>query len=199
MSKGQTPSQTVGPYFAYGLTPEQYGYPLASIASADLRTPDVEGERIRLEGRVLDGNGEAVNDAMIEIWQADPQGRYASRYAHPADTRGNVAFRGFGRCGTGTDPENRFIFETLKPGTEDEAQAPHITVIVFLRGLLSHLYTRVYFADEAAANARDPVLLSVPEDRRGTLIAARDEQDGVAVYRFDIHMQGDKETVFFDV
>ena len=195
MTKGQTPSQTVGPYFAYGLTPEQYGYPLASIASADLRTPDVEGERIRLEGRVLDGKGEAVNDAMIEIWQADPQGRYA----HPADTRGNVAFRGFGRCGTGTDPENRFVFETLKPGAADEAQAPHITVIVFLRGLLSHLYTRVYFADEATANAKDPVLLSVPEDRRGTLIAAREAQDGVTVYRFDIHMQGDQETVFFDV
>src|SRR3546814_15514538 len=90
--RGQTPSQTVGPYFAYGLTPEQYGYPaLASIASHDLCRPEVEGERIRLEGRVLDGSGEAVDGAMIEIWQADPQGRYA----HPADTRGNVAFKGF--------------------------------------------------------------------------------------------------------
>jgi protocatechuate 3,4-dioxygenase alpha subunit len=196
VSRGQTPSQTVGPYFAYGLTPEQYGYPtLASIASADLRTPDVEGERIRLEGRVLDGKGEAVNDAMIEIWQADPQGRYA----HPADTRGNVAFRGFGRCGTGTDAESRFVFETLKPGAPDASQAPHITVIVFMRGLLSHLYTRVYFADEEAANGKDPVLLSVPEGRRATLVAAREERDGVTVYRFDIHMQGDRETVFFDV
>lgn len=200
MTKGQTPSQTVGPYFAYGLTPQQYGYPLASIASpnvigADQRTPDVQGEQIRLEGRVLDGNGEPVSDAMIEIWQADPQGRYA----HPADPRGNVAFRGFGRCGTGTDAESRFVFDTLKPGAVDADQAPHINVIVFMRGLLSHLYTRVYFADEAAANARDPVLRSVPAERRATLIAPREERDGVAVYRFDIHMQGDRETVFFDV
>src|SRR3546814_4898782 len=88
---------------------------------------------------------------MIEIWQADPQGRYE----HPADTRGaNMAFRGFGRCGTGTDPEKRFVFDTLKPGAADDSEAPHINVIVFMRGLLSHLYTRVYFADEEAANAR---------------------------------------------
>ncbi|HMA13167.1 MAG: protocatechuate 3,4-dioxygenase subunit alpha [Bacteroidota bacterium] len=196
MTKGQTPSQTVGPYFAYGLTPEQYGYPLASIASPDLRTPDVEGERIRIEGRVLDGEGQPVDDAMIEIWQADPQGRYA----HPADGRaGNLAFRGFGRCGTGTDPENRFVFDSVKPGAVDAEQAPHVSVIVFMRGLLSHLYTRLYFADEEAANARDPVLQSVPAARRDTLVAPREERDGVAVYRFDIHMQGDKETVFFDV
>ncbi len=196
MTKGQTPSQTVGPYFAYGLTPEQYGYPLASIASPDLRSPDVEGQQIRIEGRVLDGNGEVVDDAMIEIWQADPQGRYA----HPADPRGgNIVFKGFGRCGTGTDPENRFIFDSVKPGAVDEAQAPHVNVIVFMRGLLSHLYTRIYFADEADANAKDPVLQSVPAERRDTLIAAREESSGTVVYRFDIHMQGDRETVFFDV
>jgi len=206
MTKGQTPSQTVGPYFAYGLTPDQYGYPqLSSIASPDLRTPDVEGQQIRIEGRVLDGNGDVVNDAMIEIWQADPQGRYA----HPADKRSgnvtfpNIAFRGFGRCGTGTDADNRFVFDSLKPGAVDESQAPHVNVIVFLRGLLSHLYTRIYFADEAEANAGDAVLQSVPADRRGTLIAARDDsagpEDSRVVYRFDIHMQGDKETVFFDV
>jgi protocatechuate 3,4-dioxygenase alpha subunit len=194
--RGQTPSQTVGPYFAYGLTPEQYGYPLASIASADLRRPEVAGEQIRLEGRVLDGNGDVVDDAMIEIWQADPQGRYA----HPADSRGgNVAFTGFGRCGTGTDAENRFVFDSLKPGAVDDGQAPHINVIVFMRGLLSHLYTRVYFADEQQANAKDPVLQSVPAGRRDTLIATRDDSAGTPVYRFDVHMQGDKETVFFDV
>ncbi|MEQ8357300.1 MAG: protocatechuate 3,4-dioxygenase subunit alpha [Kiloniellaceae bacterium] len=218
---GQTPSQTVGPYFAYGLTPEQYGYPFASIATPDLRRPEVAGEPIRIEGRVLDGKGEPVSDAMIEIWQADPQGRYA----HPADRRSgadragadragagragadrggdaalpNIAFGGFGRCGTGTDPERRFVFDSLKPGAAGDGQAPHINVIVFLRGLLNHLYTRVYFADEAAANARDPVLRAVPAGRRGTLIAARDQDGDVAVYRFDIHMQGDRETVFFDV
>ena len=196
MTKGQTPSQTVGPYFAYGLTPEQYGYPaLTSIAGSDLRSPEVEGEAIRIEGRVLDGNGDPVNDAMIEIWQADPQGRYA----HPADARGNVAFKGFGRCGTGTDPENRFFFETVKPGAAEETQAPHVNVIVFMRGLLSHLYTRIYFADEEQANAKDAVLGSVPQERRATLIAARSDEGGKPVYRFDIHMQGDKETVFFDV
>ena len=200
MSKGQTPSQTVGPFFAYGLTPQQYGYPLAGIASSDLRTPEIAGELIRIEGRVFDGKGDVVDDAMIEIWQADPQGRYA----HPADSRGgnvafpNIAFRGFGRCGTGTDAENRFVFETLKPGAVDDDQAPHVNVIVFMRGLLSHLYTRIYFADEAA-NAGDPVLQSVPAERRDTLIAAADDSSGVVVYRFDIHMQGDKETVFFDV
>ena len=206
-ARGQTPSQTVGPYFAYGLTPQQYGYPqLASIAAPDLRTPDVQGEQIRIEGRVLDGQGAVVDDAMIEIWQADPQGRYA----HPADPshnagRGgnvgfpNIAFRGFGRCGTGTDADNRFVFDSLKPGAVDESQAPHVNVIVFMRGLLSHLYTRIYFADEAEANARDAVLQSVPEDRRGSLIAAADKSAGTTVYRFDIHMQGDRETVFFDV
>src|SRR3546814_13384694 len=92
---------------------------------------------------------------MIEIWQADPQGRYA----HPADTRGNVAFRGFGRCGTGTDAENRFVFDTVKPGAVGDKQAPHINVIVFMRGLLPHLYTRVYFAAETATE-RAPALLS---------------------------------------
>lgn len=193
---GQTPSQTVGPYFAYGLTPQQYGYPLASIASSDLRSPEVEGQAIRIEGRVLDGAGEVVNDAMIEIWQADPQGRYA----HPADTRGgNIAFKGFGRCGTGTDPENRFVFDSVKPGAVDDSQAPHVNVIVFMRGLLSHLYTRLYFADEAEANAQDPVLQSVPAERRDTLIAEGKTAGGVTVYRFDIHMQGERETVFFDV
>ena len=193
---GQTPSQTVGPYFAYGLTPEQYGYALTSIASPDLRTPDAGGRQIRIEGRVLDGEGAVVNDAMIEIWQADPEGRYA----HPADARGgNTAFKGFGRCGTGTDPDNRFVFDSVKPGAVDDTQAPHVNVIVFMRGLLSHLYTRIYFADEAEANAMDPVLQSVPAERRDTLIAEGKDEGGIIVYRFDIHMQGARETVFFDV
>jgi len=196
MTHGQTPSQTIGPYFAYGLTAEQYGYPHNSIAGSDLRTPDVQGDQIRIEGRIFDGSGAVVDDAMVEIWQADPQGRYA----HPADSRGgNVAFKGFGRSGTGTDAENRFVFETLKPGAVDDSQAPHVSMIVFMRGLLSHLYTRIYFADEADANAKDPVLQSVPAERRDTLIAQREERNGETVYRFDIHMQGDNETVFFDV
>ena len=102
-------------------------------------------------------------DAMLEIWQADAAGRYA----HPADPRGsNLRFTGFGRCGTGTDPENRFVFDTIKPGPPGDGQAPHINVIVFMRGLLCHVFTRIYFDDEAEANARDPVLASVDEARR---------------------------------
>jgi protocatechuate 3,4-dioxygenase alpha subunit len=195
MNLKQTPSQTVGPYFAYALTAEQYGYPLTSIAGGTLARGDTEGERIRIEGRVLDGEGEPVDDAMIEIWQADARGRYA----HPADPRGsNTAFKGFGRMGTGTDPERRFIFDTVKPGSVDGRQAPHINVIVTMRGLLVHAFTRIYFSDEAAANAKDSVLGSVPADRRATLVAERSETPGGVLYRFDIRMQGPKETVFFD-
>jgi protocatechuate 3,4-dioxygenase alpha subunit len=191
----QTPSQTVGPFFAYGLTPHQYGYPWGSIADGSVATSDTEGTRIRIEGRIFDGKGETVPDAMIEIWQADAQGRYA----HPADARGsNVNFKGFGRTGTGTDKEHRFIFDTVKPGSPDGKQAPHINMIVFARGMLVHAFTRMYFPDEAAANGKDPVLQSVPADRRNTLIAQKVEVPGGAAYRFDIHLQGDNETVFFD-
>ena len=192
----QTPSQTVGPFFAYGLTPEQYGYPFRSLAGPILVDSDTPGERIRITGRVLDGKGNPVPDAMIEIWQANAEGRYA----HPADQRGsNVRFKGFGRCGTGTDPENRFAFETIKPGPIGDGQAPHVNVIVFMRGMLSHVYTRIYFADEGEANAHDRVLASIDEARRDTLIAAREMTPGGAVYRFDLHIQGPDETVFFDV
>ena len=192
----QTPSQTVGPYFAYGLTPEPYGYAFSGIAGGVLTAEDGDGERIRIEGRVLDGAGAAVGDAMVEIWQADGQGRYA----HPADPRSsNARFRGFGRVGTGSDPEHRFVFETVKPGAPAEGQAPHVNLVLFLRGLLSHAYTRIYFSDEAEANAADPVLAAVPAERRATLIAAREESGGTPLYRFDIHLQGDRETVFFDV
>ena len=192
----QTPSQTVGPYFAYGLTPEPYGYAFSSIAGGALTTEEGDGERIRIEGRVLDGAGAAVDDALVEIWQADGQGRYA----HPADPRSsNARFRGFGRVGTGTDPEHRFVFETVKPGPLGDGQAPHVNLVIFLRGLLSHAYTRIYFADEAEANAADPVLSAVPDERRATLIAAREDSAGVPLYRFDIHLQGDRETVFFDL
>ncbi|NIA69992.1 protocatechuate 3,4-dioxygenase subunit alpha [Pelagibius litoralis] len=191
MSKGQTPSQTVGPFFAYGLTPEQYGYAFRSLAGADLRDPATAGREIVIKGQVFDGAGAVVTDAMIEIWQADPQGRYLQPGA-----QGNRGFTGFGRCGTGYDDENGFRFTTYKPGTVDERQAPHVTAIVFMRGLLSHLYTRIYFADEAEANGRDPILASVEPARRATLIAEPEEP---GTYRFDIHMQGERETVFFDV
>jgi protocatechuate 3,4-dioxygenase alpha subunit len=195
MARKQTPSQTVGPFFAYGLVPEQYGFQqMSSIASGDMAGADTDGTRIRVEGRVFDAEGAVVPDAMIEVWQADAQGRHA----HPADGRGsNAGFSGFGRHGTGTDPENRFIFDTVKPGPIGDGQAPHLNLIVFMRGMPLHAYTRIYFPDEAEANAADPVLAVVPEDRRGTLIAAKkDGADGG--YVFDIHLRGDKETVFFD-
>ncbi len=195
MKRRQSPSQTVGPYFAYGLTPEQYGYDFRAIAGNNLADETVEGERIRILGRVLDGAGKPVDDALVEIWQADARGRYA----HPADPRGsNLAFKGFGRCGTGTDPEQRFVFETVKPGAV-EGQAPHITLCVMARGMLSHAFTRIYFSDEEKANAADAVLATVPEARRGTLIARREDTPAGTVYCFDVHLQGADETVFFDL
>jgi protocatechuate 3,4-dioxygenase alpha subunit len=189
----QTPSQTVGPYFAYGLAPEQYGYQqtLSSIAGSQMADSETEGEHIRIEGRVFDGAGNPISDALIEIWQADAVGRYA----HPGDPRGsNSTFKGFGRCGTGTDPQCRFWFDTVKPGQVDADQAPHLNVVVTMRGMLLHAFTRIYFSDEPV-NATDKVLNAVPAERRGTLIATRQSGN---VYRFDIHMQGENETVFFD-
>jgi protocatechuate 3,4-dioxygenase alpha subunit len=193
---GQTPSQTVGPYFAYGLTPTQYGYPFRSIAGAEIAGETATGERIRLVGRVLDAADAPVPDAMIEVWQADAEGRYA----HPADGRAsNLDFKGFGRCGTGTDPEHRFVFTTIKPGAPAPSEAPHLNLVVFMRGLLSHLYTRTYFEDEAARNEDDPVFRSVDPDRRHTLVATRTSDALGHVYRFDIRLRGPDETVFFDV
>ena len=192
---GLTPSQTVGPFYAYGLTPNgQYDW--VDTFTSNLLTPDVSGDRIRIAGQVFDGDGATVRDAVLEIWQADAQGRFAD----PQDKRAlpNSAFKGFGR--SGTDAEGRFSFETIKPGIvpdpDGKPQAPHIVLAVYARGLLLHLYTRIYFDDEAAKNATDPVLALVPQDRRSTLIAKR-EPDGS--YRFEVRLQGDNETVFFDV
>ena len=194
---GITPSQTVGPFFKYGLTPNgQYDW--NDAFTGNLVTPDASGVRIRIEGRVFDGEGQPVPDAMLEIWQADAQGRFAD----PQDKRAlpNAKFRGFGR--SGTDANGTFAFDTIKPGSvpdpDGKPQAPHVLLAVFARGMLRHLYTRIYFADEAD-NGSDPVLALVPADRRATLIAARESGNGNAVYRLDLHLQGDNETVFFDV
>lgn len=192
---GQTPSQTVGPYFAYGLTATQYGYDFDQPFDAVLALDGASGERIRLEGRVIDGDGNTVSDALVEISQPDGLGRYPAS----VDEARAIGFRAFGRCGTGTDAQNRFVFHTVKPGAESPGEAPHVNVIVTMRGLLLHVFTRVYFDDEADANARDPVLASVPAARRPTLIARRVEEGGAVRYRFDIRMQGAEETVFFDV
>ncbi len=191
---GLMPSQTVGPFFAYGLT-SNGAYDWNDAFSNDLVTPDTSGERIRIEGCVFDGDGAPVPDAMLEIWQADAQGRFND----PQDgrERANTSFRGFGR--TGTSPEGTFAFETIKPGTvpgpDGAAQAPHIVLCVFARGMLQQLYTRIYF-DGEAANADDSVLRLVPADRRITLIAVKGT-DGV--FRFDVRLQGENETVFFEV
>jgi protocatechuate 3,4-dioxygenase alpha subunit len=194
---GITPSQTVGPYFKYGLTPNgQYDW--NDAFTGNLVTPDTSGERIRVEGRVFDGEGQPVPDAMLEVWQADSQGRFAD----PQDKRAlpNATFRGFGRCGT--DTNGTYVFDTIKPGSvpdpDGKPQAPHILLAVFARGMLRHLYTRIYFADEAA-NGNDPVLALVPSDRRATLIATREDGNGNPVYRLDLRLQGDGETVFFEV
>jgi protocatechuate 3,4-dioxygenase alpha subunit len=193
---GLTPSQTVGPYFAYGLTPGGK-YEWNDAFSNDLVTPDATGDRIRIAGQVFDGDGAVVPDAMLEIWQADAQGRFAD----PQDKRAlpNATFKGFGRCGTSAKGE--FSFDTIKPGIvpdpDGKAQAPHVLLAIYARGMLLHLYTRIYFDDEAERNAADPILALVPTERRATLIAKREA--GSATYRFDIHLQGDDETVFFDV
>jgi protocatechuate 3,4-dioxygenase alpha subunit len=186
-----TASQTVGPFFHDCLLREG-----AHINV--LTTAETAGERIRLVGRVLDGDGAGVPDAMVEIWQANSYGRYH----HPRDTRDlplDPAFSGFGR--TGTDTDGGFWFETVRPGPVpfDGAamQAPHICVAVFGRGLLNHLYTRLYFADEPAT-ATDPVLLRVPAERRATMVATREQADGATLYRLDIVLQGAGETAFLN-
>jgi protocatechuate 3,4-dioxygenase alpha subunit len=191
---GITPSATVGPFFLFGLVPSSLGG--TDIITSNLTTPDAVGERIRITGRVLDGDGAVLPDALVEIWQADGQGRYAQRTRDGA--RPNTAFKGFGR--SATDNDGRYFFDTVKPGAvagpNGASQAPHVNVTVFARGMLMHVVTRIYFADEAG-NGTDPILALVPADRRGTLIAAR-EGGTPPTYRFDIRLQGDGETVFFE-
>lgn len=187
-----TTSQTIGPFFSPCLLRED-------ARCNVLIQPDTVGERIRIEGRVLDGDGAPVSDALVEIWQANAHGRYH----HPADAGPaplDPAFTGFGR--TGTEDDGRFWFETVKPGRvpfgNGGFQAPHIVVTVFARGLLNHVVTRLYFGDEPATRD-DPVLLRVPTSRRGTLIANSSRVDGRTVYSFDVILQGEGETVFFNL
>jgi protocatechuate 3,4-dioxygenase alpha subunit len=184
----QTPSQTVGPFFNFGLF---------RGGENNLFNEHTRGERIVITGRVLDGDGSSVSDAMVEIWQADAQGYFN----HALDPNCNLAdrnFRGFGRADTVQDGE--FTFMTIKPGaTRGRAQellAPHINVRVFARGMLLHADTRLYFADEAA-NETDALLNSIDAARRHTLVAARVPLQDPPTYRFDIRLQGADETVFF--
>jgi protocatechuate 3,4-dioxygenase alpha subunit len=188
MSLEPTPSQTIGPFFHDALLDRDRSV---------LVPPDHPGA-IKIEGAIYDGAGEPVPDAMVEIWQADESGRYD----HPADNREDVPLdtdiSGFGR--SGTDAGGQFSFVTVKPGPvsgpNGRTQAPHIMVSVFARGLLKRLVTRIYFPDEERANAVDPVLSCVEDgDFRETLIAS--EQGDVL--RFDIHLQGDEQTAFFEL
>jgi protocatechuate 3,4-dioxygenase alpha subunit len=190
----QTPSQTVGPYFAYGLVGTQYGYALSSLFGPTLVRPDTPGTHIRIVGQVLDGQGVPIDDALVEIAHADAAGRC------PAELEAVSAsgFRGFGRMGTGTEPDRRFEFRTIRPGSAAPGEAPFVLVILTMRGMLNHAFTRIYFDDDPA-NAADPVLTAVPAERRHTLMACRADDAGGIVYRFDIRMQGPDETVFFDV
>ena len=191
----QTPSQTVGPYFTMRLSAEGENV---------LSSPESSGQRIRIEGRVFDGDRQHIEDALLEVWQADSAGRYH----HPGDDRSDVpldpAFTGFGRCATDFKT-GAYSFLTVKPGQVPHPnggmQAPHISVTIQARGMLNPTFTRIYFDDQTAANDADPVLQSVPPSRRPTLIATRDSDDesSVPTYRFDIRYQGDDETVFFDV
>jgi protocatechuate 3,4-dioxygenase, alpha subunit len=204
----QTPSQTVGPFFAYSLTAEQYGYDFNSIIDDSLadfsfekRAKNVsitEGGQnaapVYITGKIFDGAGNSVPDAVIELWQVDENGQYRTT---PIQGK-NDGFTGFGRLGTGTNAAHRFTFKTVKPASVN-GEAPHIDVILFMRGLLLHLHTRLYFSDEITANAKDELLNSVESERRNTLMAHKIEVDGATFYEFNIYLQGEKETVFFDI
>jgi len=196
MSRGVTPSQTIGPFFHRALLHEGWN---------DLGARGAAGERVVIEGRVLDGDGAPVTDAMLETWQANASGRYD----HPDDLQEqgrperpiDPNFHGFGRTATGVD--GLFRLRTVKPGpvpgSDDAPQAPHINVSIFARGLLKRLVTRIYFPDEPL-NDTDPLLSALPPGRRSTLIARVVDGDAAErVLRFDIVLQGDDETVFLDV
>ena len=195
----ETPSQTAGPYVHIGLTPNHSE--IGGVYDADLGISMVNdkthGERITVVGRILDGAGGLVKDAVIEIWQADSAGLYNS----PSELRGTADpnFTGWGRCPTSAE-DGVFSFETIKPGRvpfkDGRKMAPHITFWIVARGINIGLHTRMYFPEETSANAEDPLLARIEhKDRLATLIAAKEG----SVYTFDVHLQGDRETVFLDI
>jgi protocatechuate 3,4-dioxygenase alpha subunit len=190
MALKETPSQTAGPFVHIGTMPAIAGLKTKHPGSGNVLAHDgTLGERIRIEGLIYDGAGALVKDALVEIWQANANGQYGSN-----------DFSGFGRAATDFE-SGLFWFETIKPGAtpyrDGRMQAPHVTLTIFARGINIHLQTRLYFSDEAAPNAKDPVLQLVgAPDLVATLIAQRDPSR--PLYRFDIHLQGDRETVFFD-
>ncbi len=204
----ETASQTAGPYVQIGLAPRVTGLEIYDNDFGNVLTSaQTKGERIRIEGRVFDGIGTVLTDVLIESWQANAEGKYA----HPADRQPGKSidpnFRGWGRACTDFET-GIYSFETIKPGVvtgrcngaTQSFMAPHINLWIVARGINLGLNTRLYFGDEAEANANDAVLRVIEwEARRATLIAERTERDGAVVYRFDIRLQGERETVFFDV
>jgi protocatechuate 3,4-dioxygenase alpha subunit len=199
----ETASQTAGPYVHIGLIPAQAGFEIFKNNFGNkLVGPKTRGEKIVVEGRVIDGSGTPLRDVLLEIWQANSEGRYN----HPLDTQAKSLdedFRGWGR--TGSDfSSGIYQFETIKPGPvigrTGKPMAPHINFWLVARGINIGLSTRMYFSDETSANAGDPVLNVIElAKRRQTLIAERSVRQGRTVYTFDIVLQGDNETVFFDV
>lgn len=196
----ESPSQTAGPYVHIGCTPNFAG--IAGVYPQDLGremiTGDARGARIRITGRVIDGTGTPLRDALVEIWQPDAAGLFNA----PGETRGqpDPHFTGFGRCPSDM-VTGAFAFDTVKPGAvpfvDGRMQAPHVTVWIVARGINLGLHTRMYFPDEAEANAADPILSRIEHQSRVATLIAEDRGDGH--YHFDIHLQGPQETVFFDI
>ncbi|MBD8683499.1 protocatechuate 3,4-dioxygenase subunit alpha [Pseudomonas sp. CFBP 13719] len=193
----ETPSQTAGPYVHIGLALAAAGIePREHEIWNQMAKPEAPGEHILLLGNVYDGNGHLVRDSFLELWQADDQGHYH------IDFDQNQPFNSFGRTATTFDA-GEWTVQTIKPGVVNNAagvpMAPHINISLFARGVNIHLHTRLYFSDEAEANGKDPVLNLIEQPaRRETLIATRCEVDGKLAYRFDMRIQGEGETVFFD-
>jgi len=197
----ETPSQTAGPYVHIGLAPGAAGFDIyREELGWDIAGPHAKGERIRVEGIVIDGTGSPIKDVLLEAWQANADGIYA----HPEhDGEVEEGFRGWGRVITDFKT-GEWAFDTVKPGPvmgrNGQMMAPHITLWLVARGINIGLNTRIYFDDEAEANAADPIINTIEwERRRQTLIARRTEREGKVIYRFDVKLQGQDETVFFDI
>jgi protocatechuate 3,4-dioxygenase alpha subunit len=200
----ESASQTAGPYVHIGLAPKAAGFDIfENNFGSVLTNAKTKGERIRIEGRVFDGIGTVLKDALIEIWQANAEGKYAHPADRQPDKKVDPNFRGWGRSCTDFDT-GVYTFDTIKPGAvigrNGRFMAPHINVWIVARGINLGLNTRLYFSDEAAANEKDAVLNIIEwEARRDTLVAKREDKGASVVYRFDIRLQGEGETVFFDI
>lgn len=200
----ETASQTAGPYVHIGLIPKQAGFDIFENNFTNIMADEnTRGERIIIEGRVIDGTGTPLRDALLEIWQANADGRYNHELDRQNTGEIDANFRGWGRTGTDFDTAV-YRFETIKPGVvtgrNGRDMAPHVNFWIVARGINIGLNTRMYFGDEQNANEADPVLNLIEQtERRKTLIATRDDSGAVPVYRFDIVLQGENETVFFDI